>query len=99
MPVFICSSVISYHSCGSGFTFPIPHPNSLVKKGYVIRERGKEDRRVVYISLSEKGKKAYVRHQEFHLEMIKAMREGLSDEQCLVLLQAIKNLKEHLKTV
>ena len=26
--------------------------NSLVKKGYVIRERGKEDRRVVYISLS-----------------------------------------------
>ena len=29
--------------------------NSLVKKGYVIRERGKEDRRVVYISLSEKG--------------------------------------------
>jgi DNA-binding MarR family transcriptional regulator len=73
--------------------------NNLVKKGYVIRTRSEEDRRVVLISLAEKGKKAYVRHQEFHLEMIKAMREGLSDEQCLVLLQAIKNLKEHLKTV
>ena len=32
--------------------------NSLVKKGYVKRERGEEDRRVVYISLSDKGKKA-----------------------------------------
>ena len=32
--------------------------NSLVKKGYVPRERGKEDRRVGYISLSEKGKHA-----------------------------------------
>ncbi len=73
--------------------------NNLVKKGYVVRTRSEEDRRVVLISLAEKGKKAYVRHQEFHLEMIKAMREGLSDEQCLVLLQAIKNLKEHLKTV
>lgn len=73
--------------------------NNLVKKGYVVRTRSEEDRRVVLISLSEKGKKAYVRHQEFHLEMIKAMREGLSDEQCLVLLQAIRNLKDHLKTV
>ena len=39
--------------------------NSLVKKGYVIRQRGKADRRVVYISLSEKGTKAYHRHKDF----------------------------------
>ena len=31
--------------------------NSLVKKGYVERTRGLEDRRVVYISLSEKAEK------------------------------------------
>lgn len=73
--------------------------NNLVKKGYVIRTRSEEDRRVVLISLAEKGKKAYARHKEFHLEMIKAMREGLSDEQCRILMQAIKNLQEHLKTV
>ena len=36
--------------------------NSLVKKGYVKRERGEEDRRVVYISLSDKGKKAFIHH-------------------------------------
>ena len=73
--------------------------NNLVKKGYVVRTRSEEDRRVVLISLADKGKRAYARHQAFHLEMIKAMREGLSDELCLVLLRAIKNLKDHLKTV
>lgn len=36
--------------------------NSLVKKGYVERSRGLEDRRVVYISLSERGRKAYGHH-------------------------------------
>ena len=73
--------------------------NNLVKKGYVIRTRSEADRRVVLISLAEKGKKAFKCHQEFHLEMIKAMREGLSDEQCLVLMQAMKNLKDYLQIV
>ena len=44
--------------------------NSLVKKGYVERSRGLEDRRVVYISLSERGRKAYGHHARFHREMI-----------------------------
>lgn len=73
--------------------------NNLVKKGYVIRTRSEEDRRVVLISLSEKGKRAYERHARFHLEMIKAMRQGLDEEQCRVLMQAMKNLKDHFKTV
>ena len=73
--------------------------NNLVKKGYVIRTRSEADRRVVLISLAEKGKKAFKCHQEFHLEMIKARREGLSDEQCLVLMQAMKNLKDYLQIV
>ncbi len=55
--------------------------NSLVKKGYVIRERGVEDRRVVYISLSEKGRKAYLHHQEFHRQMINAVLKDLTPEE------------------
>lgn len=39
--------------------------NSLVKKGYVTRKRSNEDRRVVFISLSEKGVKAYYHHKRF----------------------------------
>lgn len=73
--------------------------NNLVKKGYVTRIRSEEDRRVVLVSLDEKGKKAYRHHEQFHLEMIKAMRQGLSEEQCEVLTQAMRNLREYFKTL
>ena len=46
--------------------------NSLVKKGYVDRQRSSEDRRVVYISLSEKGVKAYYHHKKFHEQIGRA---------------------------
>ena len=39
--------------------------NSLVKKGYVVRARGKEDRRIVYISLSDKGRRLMSITQSF----------------------------------
>lgn len=39
--------------------------NSLVKKKYTERIRSEEDRRVVYIRLTEKGIKAYHHHEEF----------------------------------
>ena len=54
--------------------------NSLVKKGYVERVRSEEDRRVVLVSLSEKGKKAYLHHRQFHKQMIEAIVEELSEE-------------------
>jgi len=52
--------------------------NSLVKKGYVTRQRGKEDRRVVYISLSEKGKEAYEHHAKFHENEIEVLIKALT---------------------
>ena len=66
--------------------------NSLVKKGYVVRERGKEDRRVVYISLSEKGRNAYAHHAEFHREMIQGISEELDAEELEVLAKALTKL-------
>lgn len=71
--------------------------NNLVKKGYVLRNRSEEDRRVVLISLDEKGKQAYEKHKQFHLQMMEAMRQGLDEEQCRILMQAIKNLSDHFK--
>lgn len=66
--------------------------NSLVKKGYVERTRGKKDRRVVYISLSEKGRRVYKRHAEFHREMINGMTGGLSREEMDLLLSSLQKL-------
>lgn len=68
--------------------------NSLVKKGYVERTRGKEDRRVVYISLSEKGRRAYRHHARFHKEMIDSMTSGLSKEEMEALIRSLNKLNE-----
>ena len=66
--------------------------NSLVKKGYVERVRSEEDRRVVLISLTAKGKKAFAHHKSFHEDMIRKVVEGLSDEEQVVLEKSLGNL-------
>src|SRR5699024_9279878 len=38
--------------------------NSLVNKKYVTRKRSEEDRRVVFLQLTAKGKRAYEHHRE-----------------------------------
>jgi len=73
--------------------------NSLVKKGYVTRQRGKEDRRVVYISLSEKGKEAYEHHAEFHQEMIASVVSGLSENEVEVLIKALTKLNQWFRSL
>lgn len=66
--------------------------NSLVKKGYVVRERGREDRRVVYISLSPKGRRAYDHHADFHKHMIDSITKALSPDEMNSLVKALKSL-------
>ena len=76
--------------------------NSLVKKGYVHRERSEEDRRVVLISLTEKGRKANAHHMKFHDGMIQAVLKDLDEEQQKILVKSLLNLRtffdSYLKT-
>lgn len=73
--------------------------NSLVKKGYVNRERSEEDRRVVLISLTEKGRSAFDTHQIFHKEMIETVVEQLDEEEKRVLAKALKSLNGYFSAV
>ena len=66
--------------------------NSLVKKGYITRVRSEEDRRVVLVSLTEKGKKAFRHHEKFHEDMIQATLKDLSPDETKVLVKALTNL-------
>lgn len=66
--------------------------NSLVKKGYVVRKRSEEDRRVVFISLSEKGRKAYFHHKKFHEQMIQGVVGDLTEEELDALVRALTKL-------
>ena len=68
--------------------------NNLVKKKYVERERSEEDRRVVLISLTPKGQKAFLHHQKFHEQMIEAVVEQLSEEEQYVLEKALRSINQ-----
>ena len=68
--------------------------NSLVKKGYVVRRRGDADRRVVYISLSDRGRSAYEHHARFHREMIQSVMEELEPGGLDTLIRALTKLND-----
>ena len=73
--------------------------NSLVKKGYVNRTRSEEDRRVVLVSLSKKGQKAYLHHRKFHEEMIDAVLKDLTEEEQGALENALLKLTRFFREV
>lgn len=72
--------------------------NNLVKKGYVSRSRSKKDKRVVLISLSEKGERAFRRHKNFHERMVDSVIDGLDDNQVGVLINTLKNVRSFIDT-
>lgn len=71
--------------------------NALVKKGYVARVRSEEDRRVVLVSLTEDGIKAYKHHQKFHDDMIKSVIENLDETEQQVLEKSLQKLNTFFK--
>ena len=71
--------------------------NNLVKKGYVERLRSEEDRRVVKLGLTKKGKLLFRVHQHFHREMVKNILKGMEQEEEQALLRALKNLHDFLQ--
>ena len=71
--------------------------NRLIKKEYVERKRIEEDRRVVQIQLTKKGKLAYRIHQKFHVDMVKETIEDLSEIEEEVLIASLEKLNNFFK--
>lgn len=71
--------------------------SKLIKKEYVERKRIEEDRRVVLIKLTKRGKLAYRLHEKFHNDMIKATIDGLSEEEENTLISSLERLNEFFK--
>lgn len=71
--------------------------SNLVRKGYVNRVRSEEDRRIVLISLTDKGQRVYKHHEQFHDEMINTTIARLSDEEMKVLISALENINNYFK--
>lgn len=73
--------------------------DGLTEKGYVERERSKQDKRVVWVSLTEKGKEAYRHHEEFHRRMIAHIKEDLSEQETTVLIYSLAKLVDFFHEV
>ncbi|MBU3874371.1 MarR family winged helix-turn-helix transcriptional regulator [Faecalicatena sp. AGMB00832] len=71
--------------------------NSLVNKKYIIRERSETDRRVVYIRLTEKGRRAYRHHEDFHMQMTDAVIQNLDETEIPVLLKTLESLSKFFR--
>ena len=72
--------------------------NVLEKKGYIQRERSLEDKRVVYVTLTEKGRKAFYHHRDFHKKMIRAIVKDLKEDETEILYRCLVNLNSFLET-
>ncbi|MGN0385337.1 MAG: MarR family winged helix-turn-helix transcriptional regulator [Lachnospiraceae bacterium] len=66
--------------------------NGLEKKGYIIRERSTEDKRVVLVTLTERGRKAFFHHRDFHKNMIKSVVVGLDEDEKRLLYRCLVKL-------
>lgn len=70
----------------------------LVRKEYVERTRGEEDRRSVMIALTRKGKLAYRVHEKFHQDMINETIKGLECEEEEVLIRSLEKVNRFFKS-
>lgn len=66
--------------------------DALEKKKYVCRERSSQDKRVVNITLTQRGIYAYRHHERFHQDMIAFVLDSFSEDECRVLQSTLEKL-------
>ena len=69
---------------------------SLCEKGYVTRERSTEDKRVVMIRLTDRGRSAYYHHEQFHRQMIQNIAAEMNEQETEVLIYALAKLVDYV---
>ena len=70
---------------------------SLVRKGYVIKERSEKDKRVVFVNLSSKGEAAFSRNEELYDQMVNSMLEDLEDNEMDILMKSLLKVNRCIK--
>ncbi len=68
---------------------------TLERKGYLRRERGVEDRRVIYIRPTEKALEIQRKHEAFHREMVEAVMGLVSGGELEVLIKALDSIDHY----
>lgn len=72
--------------------------NSLVKKGYVIRTRNKQDRRVIILYLTKKSLSVIKHYGIFYYELINQLIKMIDEDKAIVLNEILENLNNIIET-
>lgn len=72
---------------------------NLVKKDYVERVQSAEDRRIVRLKLTKKGKLLYRLHHKFHTDMVEKTLTDLEIDEAQALIKALRNLNQFLDEI
>lgn len=68
--------------------------NKLVKKELLQKKRSEKDGRMIYVSLTGKGRSVYRIHEDFHIRMVEYISSGLTKEEKCVMLKGIQKLSD-----
>ncbi|MGT2933870.1 fatty acid biosynthesis transcriptional regulator FabT [Streptococcus catagoni] len=71
--------------------------NKLEAKGYIERTRSLSDRRVVFLSLTKKGRLLDRLHAKFHKNMVGHVIKEMDEETMKALLKGLSNLHQFLE--
>ncbi|AEJ24625.1 MarR family transcriptional regulator [Streptococcus equi subsp. zooepidemicus Sz35] len=71
--------------------------NKLELKGYIERTRSSVDRRVVYLSLTKKGRLLDRLHARFHKNMVGHVVADMNEDEMQALLRGLGNLHQFLE--
>ena len=71
--------------------------NNLERKGYIERVRSDQDRRVVYLHLTKKGRLVHRLHKRFHKAMVEKIIDGMSKQEMEVMSKGLTNLYQFLE--
>lgn len=66
--------------------------DALVEKKCVERNRSSQDKRVIRLSLTESGIRAYDHHARFHQNMIRDIKQELNEEETRILIATLGKL-------
>lgn len=71
--------------------------NKLVQKAYVSKRKDPTDGRLVYVALTESGKKVNHVHSYFHLQMVREISKTLDENEKNVLLKSLSKLNSFFR--
>ena len=66
--------------------------DALVEKKYVERHRSNQDKRVIRLSLTDAGVRAYEHHARFHANMIEDIKQELDEDETRILIATLGKL-------